>query len=160
MYDATFRIVIFGDFIVERKALTQRYLTNLFKSDQTMTIGVEHYVKSLSVDEHKVNRRKKIQKRKFIASIVDWSLLKKNNLLTRVKRNLKIHNYFWFIFNLLYILAYSSTHGTSNFFLSLIFFFFLKILLILFLSSHQFRFPFCSDFLFWFRRERRRYWLF
>ena len=54
MYDATFRIIIFGDFIVERKALVDGFLTELFESDQTMTIGFDYFVKSLSIEGLKV----------------------------------------------------------------------------------------------------------
>ena len=54
MYDATFKIIIFGDAGCGKTTLTQRFLTNLFVSDQTMTIGVDFEVKSLSVDEQKV----------------------------------------------------------------------------------------------------------
>ena len=54
MYDATFKIIIFGDAGCGKTTLTQRFLTNLFKSDQTMTIGVDFEVKSLTVDEQKV----------------------------------------------------------------------------------------------------------
>ena len=54
MYDATFKIIIFGDAGCGKTTLTQRFLTNLFVSDQTMTIGVDFEVKSLSVDNQKV----------------------------------------------------------------------------------------------------------
>ncbi|TES95520.1 MAG: GTP-binding protein, partial [Promethearchaeota archaeon] len=54
MYDATFKIIIFGDAGCGKSTLTQRFLTNLFVSDQTMTIGVDFEVKSLTVDEQKV----------------------------------------------------------------------------------------------------------
>ena len=54
MYDATFKIIIFGDAGCGKTTLTQRFLYNLFKSDQTMTIGVDFEVKSLTVDEQKV----------------------------------------------------------------------------------------------------------
>lgn len=54
MYDATYKIVIFGDAGCGKTTLTQRYLTNLFKSDSTMTIGVDFEVKSLDIDEKKV----------------------------------------------------------------------------------------------------------
>ena len=54
MYDATYKIVIFGDAGCGKTTLTQRYLTNLFKSDSTMTIGVDFEVKSLEIDEKKV----------------------------------------------------------------------------------------------------------
>ena len=39
-YDATFKIVLFGDVIEGRSQLTQGFLTNLFVSDSKMTIGV------------------------------------------------------------------------------------------------------------------------
>ncbi len=54
MYDATFKIVIFGDAGCGKTTLTQRYLTNLFVSDSKMTIGVDFEVKSLELDEKKV----------------------------------------------------------------------------------------------------------
>jgi small GTP-binding protein len=54
MYDATFKIVIFGDAGCGKTTLTQRFLTNLFVSDSKMTIGVDFEVKSLNVDENKV----------------------------------------------------------------------------------------------------------
>jgi len=54
MYDATFKIIIFGDAGCGKETLTQRFVTNLFISDQTMTIGVDFEVKSLTVDGHKV----------------------------------------------------------------------------------------------------------
>ena len=54
MYDATFKIIIFGDAGCGKTTLTQRFLTNLFVSDQTMTIGVDFEVKSLTVDEQKI----------------------------------------------------------------------------------------------------------
>jgi len=54
MYDATFKIIIFGDAGTGKTTLTQRFLTELFVSDQTMTIGVDFEVKSLTVDEQKV----------------------------------------------------------------------------------------------------------
>ncbi|MFX1340855.1 MAG: Rab family GTPase [Promethearchaeota archaeon] len=54
MYDATYKIVIFGDAGCGKTTLTQRYLTNLFKGDTTMTIGVDFEVKSLEIDEKKV----------------------------------------------------------------------------------------------------------
>ena len=54
MYDATFKIIIFGDAGTGKTTLTQRFLTELFVSDQTMTIGVDFEVKSLTVNEQKV----------------------------------------------------------------------------------------------------------
>ena len=54
MYDATFKIVIFGDAGCGKTTLTQRFLTNLFVSDSKMTIGVDFEVKSLVVDAKNV----------------------------------------------------------------------------------------------------------
>lgn len=54
MYDATFKLVIFGDAGCGKTTLTQRFLTNLFKSDSKMTIGLDFEVKSLEVDGKKV----------------------------------------------------------------------------------------------------------
>jgi len=54
MYDATFKIVIFGDAGCGKTTLTQRFLTNLFVSDSKMTIGVDFEVKSLVVSKRKV----------------------------------------------------------------------------------------------------------
>ena len=54
MYNATFKIIIFGDANVGKESITSKFLTNLFLSDQTMTIGVDFETKSLSVDGQKV----------------------------------------------------------------------------------------------------------
>jgi small GTP-binding protein len=54
MYDATFKIILFGDQHVGKESLTERFLTNLFESDSKMTIGVDFEVKSLVVDRQKV----------------------------------------------------------------------------------------------------------
>ena len=54
MYDATFKIVIFGDAGCGKTTLTQRFLTNLFVSDSKMTIGVDFEVKSVEVESKKV----------------------------------------------------------------------------------------------------------
>ncbi len=54
MYDTSFKIIIFGDESSGKKTLIQRYLNNLFVSDQTMTIGVDWEIKSLNVDGQKV----------------------------------------------------------------------------------------------------------
>ena len=61
MYDATFKVVIFGDAGCGKTTLTQRFLTNLFKSDTKMTIGVDFEVKSLEINGKKV----KLQIRDF-----------------------------------------------------------------------------------------------
>jgi small GTP-binding protein len=54
MYDATFKIILFGDRNVGKKSLSQKFLTNLFVSDSKMTIGVDFEVKSLVVNNQKV----------------------------------------------------------------------------------------------------------
>ena len=54
IYDATYKIVLFGDHSLERTRLTQRFLTNLFKCDSKMTIGVDFEVKSLEVNSRKI----------------------------------------------------------------------------------------------------------
>lgn len=54
MYDAAFKLVIFGDAGCGKTTLTQRFLTNVFKSDSRMTIGVEFEVKSLEIAGKKV----------------------------------------------------------------------------------------------------------
>jgi len=46
--------VIFGDAGCGKTTLTQRFLTNLFKSDTKMTIGVDFEVKSLELNGKKV----------------------------------------------------------------------------------------------------------
>lgn len=53
-YDATYKVVILGDSESRKKELTQRFLTNLFRSDTKMTIGVDFEVKSLMINEKKV----------------------------------------------------------------------------------------------------------
>ena len=54
MYDATFKIILFGDPNVGKKTLVQGSLTNLFVSGQTRTIGVDFEIKTLTVDGQKV----------------------------------------------------------------------------------------------------------
>lgn len=54
LYDATYKVVIFGDAGTGKTTLTHRFLTNLFKSDSTMTIGVDFEVKSLEVEDKRV----------------------------------------------------------------------------------------------------------
>ncbi|MFX1420398.1 MAG: Rab family GTPase [Promethearchaeota archaeon] len=53
-YDATYKILIFGDAGGPKTQLIQRYLTNIFKSDSKMTIGVDFEVKSVDVDKKRV----------------------------------------------------------------------------------------------------------
>ena len=54
MYDATYKVIIFGDADVEKTYLTQRFLTNLFEIDTRMTIGVDFEVKSIQISDKKV----------------------------------------------------------------------------------------------------------
>ena len=64
MYNAAFKIIIFGDEGCGKVEFTQRFLTNQFisdqtrsdqiKTDQTMTIGVDLEVKTFTVDGQKV----------------------------------------------------------------------------------------------------------
>jgi len=44
---SSLKIVLFRDAFPGRTTLTQRFLTNLFLSDQAMTIGVDFEIKSL-----------------------------------------------------------------------------------------------------------------
>ena len=48
--DVMFKICLFGDGGVGKTTLLGRYLTGLFKSNQTITIGVDFHVKKLEVD--------------------------------------------------------------------------------------------------------------
>ena len=50
MYDAIFKIVIFGDGGCGKTTLLRRYITNLFMSDTKMTIGVDFETKTLTFD--------------------------------------------------------------------------------------------------------------
>ena len=52
--DAVFKVCIFGDGGVGKTALTQRYVTGLFKGDETMTIGMDFHLKYLKVGGLKV----------------------------------------------------------------------------------------------------------
>ncbi|UCC20814.1 MAG: hypothetical protein JSV62_05915 [Promethearchaeota archaeon] len=49
-YTSTFKIVIFGDSQTGKTTLTHRFLTNLFKEDITMTLGVDFHLKALELD--------------------------------------------------------------------------------------------------------------
>ena len=48
--DATFKICIFGDGGVGKTALTERYLTGVFKEDMSITLGANFYRKTLSFE--------------------------------------------------------------------------------------------------------------
>ncbi|MFX1323208.1 MAG: Rab family GTPase [Promethearchaeota archaeon] len=49
-YSSTFKIVIFGDSGTGKTTLAHRFLTNLFKQDISMTLGVEFMLKDIEVD--------------------------------------------------------------------------------------------------------------
>ena len=73
MYDDTIKIIVFGDESVDKYkiAITQRFLTNLFVQDQTMTIGVDFEVKSLYVDVNCLRNEKGVDsnvRSKFIGA--------------------------------------------------------------------------------------------
>ncbi|MFW9969827.1 MAG: Rab family GTPase [Candidatus Odinarchaeota archaeon] len=50
-YTSTYKIVIFGDSQTGKTTLTHRFLTNLFKQDITMTLGVDFHLKALQVND-------------------------------------------------------------------------------------------------------------
>ncbi|MFX1327368.1 MAG: Rab family GTPase [Promethearchaeota archaeon] len=50
LYSSTFKIVIFGDSQTGKTTLTHRFLTNLFKDDVAMTLGVDFHLKAVEVD--------------------------------------------------------------------------------------------------------------
>jgi small GTP-binding protein len=54
MYDAIFKVVIFGDAGCGKTTLTKRFMTNLFIPGSHMTIGVDFETKILKVDETRV----------------------------------------------------------------------------------------------------------
>ena len=54
MYDAIFKVVIFGDAGSGKTALTKRFITNSFISDTQMTIGVDFVVKTIYIDDKEV----------------------------------------------------------------------------------------------------------
>ena len=54
MYDANFKIVLFGDETEAKKTLTNNYMINLFSSSQADTLGVDFEIKSLSVDDFQI----------------------------------------------------------------------------------------------------------
>ena len=54
MYDAVFKIVIFGEAGCGKTTLTQRYMSNKFIPNTRMTIGVDLQVKVLKVDNKSV----------------------------------------------------------------------------------------------------------
>ena len=54
MYDALFKVCVFGDGGVGKTSLVNRYLTGLFKSGSIMTIGVDFLMKDLEIQGKKV----------------------------------------------------------------------------------------------------------
>jgi small GTP-binding protein len=54
LYDANFKILLFGDDTEGKKTLTQKFMIKLFSEGHEDTIGVDFEVKSLSVDEYKI----------------------------------------------------------------------------------------------------------
>ncbi len=53
--DLMFKICLFGDGGVGKTTLIGRYLTGVFKSNQTITIGVDFHVKKLEIEGMKVS---------------------------------------------------------------------------------------------------------
>jgi small GTP-binding protein len=49
-YSATYKIVLFGDSGTGKTTLAHRFLTNIFKHDISMTLGVEFMLKDVEVD--------------------------------------------------------------------------------------------------------------
>ena len=54
MYDANFKIILFGDETKAKRTFTQNFMINLFPSSQADTLGVDLEVKSLSVGKFKI----------------------------------------------------------------------------------------------------------
>ena len=50
MYDAIFKVIIFGDAGSGKTTLLKRYMTNLFISDTQMTIGVDFEIKTIVIN--------------------------------------------------------------------------------------------------------------
>jgi len=54
MYDANFKIILFGDETEAKRTFTQNFMINLFSTSQADTLGVDFEVKSLLVNEFKI----------------------------------------------------------------------------------------------------------
>jgi small GTP-binding protein len=54
MFDAIFKVVIFGDAGCGKTTLTKRFISNLFIADSHMTIGIDFESRALKVDERNV----------------------------------------------------------------------------------------------------------
>jgi Ras-related protein Rab-6A len=55
MSDAMYKVVFFGDGGVGKTTLINRYLTGVFKSDSTITIGVDFHVKKIDIEGKRVS---------------------------------------------------------------------------------------------------------
>ena len=53
-FTSTYKIVIFGDSGSGKTTLTHRFMTNLFKEDSSITIGVEFQLKAVQIDGENV----------------------------------------------------------------------------------------------------------
>jgi len=53
-YDYRFKVILCGDAGTGKSTLANRFLTNLFKSDNGLTIGVEFYTQDLTIDGKRV----------------------------------------------------------------------------------------------------------
>jgi len=53
-YDRVAKIVIFGDSQTGKTTLTHRYLTNLFKEDIQMTLGVDFLLKAIEMNDERI----------------------------------------------------------------------------------------------------------
>lgn len=54
MFDAIFKVVIFGDAGCGKTTLTKRFITDMFIADSQMTIGIDFETKTLKVDDRNV----------------------------------------------------------------------------------------------------------
>jgi len=54
MYDANFKIILFGDETEGKKILTHKHMISLFSSSQVDSLGVDFEVKSLLVEDFKI----------------------------------------------------------------------------------------------------------
>ena len=53
-YTASYKICIFGDAGVGKTSLTYRYITNRFKADTKLTLGVDIIAKDVEIDKYRV----------------------------------------------------------------------------------------------------------
>ena len=50
-----FKVCLFGDGGVGKTTLINRYLTGVFKSDESITIGVDFHIKKLIIEEKRIS---------------------------------------------------------------------------------------------------------